>query len=156
MYVILSGTPPFNGKNNEEILMRVYDGSYSFRPRAFQAVSELAKDLIARLLVKDSSLRYTARDAYNHSWIRGMAPLAEIPLSIEVFNDISNFVESENLKKATLMFVASRLSEKDINHLKETFIGLDRDGDGLISKTEYETGLIMSGINIDKETIENM
>mmetsp|Transcript_23609 Transcript_23609/g.23355 ORF Transcript_23609/g.23355 Transcript_23609/m.23355 type:complete len:282 (+) Transcript_23609:19-864(+) len=66
MYVMLSGTPPFNGKNNEEILMKVYNGSYSFRPRAFQMVSEMAKDLISRLLVKDPELRYTARDAFNH------------------------------------------------------------------------------------------
>mmetsp|Transcript_23328 Transcript_23328/g.23070 ORF Transcript_23328/g.23070 Transcript_23328/m.23070 type:complete len:313 (+) Transcript_23328:168-1106(+) len=156
MYVMLSGTPPFNGRNNEEILMSVYNGSYSFRPRAFQVVSNMAKDLIARLLVKDPQLRYTARAAFNHPWIRGLAPLPEIPLSVEVFMDISQFISSENFKKATLMFVASRLSERDIDQLKDIFIAFDKDGDGLLSRAEYEAGLQQSGIYLDKSTLDNM
>lgn len=39
MYILLSGVPPFNGKNNQEILMRVYSGSFTFKPRAFREVS---------------------------------------------------------------------------------------------------------------------
>ena len=66
LYMLLSGTPPFKGKNNQEILMNVYNASVNFRLKAFKNVSESAKDLISRLLVKDPTYRMTAEQAYNH------------------------------------------------------------------------------------------
>lgn len=66
LYIMLSGNPPFNGRSNQEILMNVYNGFYSFRPKAFESVSESAKDLISRLLVKDPTIRLTARQSLQH------------------------------------------------------------------------------------------
>lgn len=66
LYIMLSGTPPFNGKDNQEIMLNVFNGHYTFRPRAFANVSDLAKDLISRLLIKDPSMRMTAKEAYMH------------------------------------------------------------------------------------------
>lgn len=156
LYIMLSGTPPFNGKTNEEILMHVYDGSFSFRPRAFQSVSNMAKDLISRLLVKDPRLRMTAKEAFNHPWITGLAPLPSVPLNRAVFDDMHHFVESQNFRKATLMLIASRLTERDITNLKQVFISLDTDGDGMLSRSEMDLGLNQSRINIERRNMDNM
>ncbi len=52
MYIMLSGRPPFGGKNNNEILQSVMEGKYDFTAQNWTLVSEEAKDLISKLLEK--------------------------------------------------------------------------------------------------------
>lgn len=66
LYMLLAGTPPFNGKDNSEILMNVYSGDFTFRPKPFRTVSNNAKDLIVRLLTKDPNHRITPHQAFLH------------------------------------------------------------------------------------------
>ena len=50
MYIMLSGKPPFGGKNNNEILNSVLTGSYDFSAPQWEVISDDAKDLISNLL----------------------------------------------------------------------------------------------------------
>jgi len=50
MYIMLSGRPPFGGKNNNEILNSVMTGSFDFSATNWSVVSDDAKDLIRKLL----------------------------------------------------------------------------------------------------------
>ncbi len=50
MYIMLSGKPPFGGKNNNEILNSVLNGSYDFKHPNWANISADAKDLVANLL----------------------------------------------------------------------------------------------------------
>lgn len=50
MYIMLSGRPPFGGKNNNEILNNVLHGSYDFKHQNWENISDEAKDLISKLL----------------------------------------------------------------------------------------------------------
>lgn len=156
LYIMLSGTPPFGGKNNQEILMNVYGGAFTFRPRAFQEVSNAAKDLIARLLVKEPTLRYTADQALSHPWITGYAPLPNKVLPNEVFEGIKHFEEAIYLRKAALMYISSRLSDKDVDELRTIFISLDRNGDGVLTEQEMTQGFLQANKNIDPETLHRM
>jgi calcium-dependent protein kinase len=69
MYIMLSGRPPFGGKNNNEILQSVMDGKYDFSASNWAIVSDEAKDLISKLLDKQADERLTALEAFNHPWI---------------------------------------------------------------------------------------
>lgn len=69
LYILLSGKVPFPGESHKEIIENVLLGSYTFDHEAFRNVSNLAKDLISKLLVKDINTRYSAEDAYNHPMI---------------------------------------------------------------------------------------
>jgi calcium-dependent protein kinase len=69
LYILLSGKVPFPGESNKEIIENVLKGEYHFNHDAFKTVSNEAKDLISRLLVKDVERRFNASDAYNHHWI---------------------------------------------------------------------------------------
>lgn len=140
LYIMLSGCPPFNGKNNEEILVRVYAANYNFRPNSFNMVTDTAKDLIARMLMKDPQLRITAKQALRHPWLSTAYTVMK-PLHEEVFEGIKRFVEEQALKKATLMYIATRLAEREIQELKQIFVSLDDDHNGLISYSEFEVGL---------------
>jgi len=68
-YILLSGKVPFPGDSNKEIIENVMKGEYHFNHDAFKSVSDSAKDLISKLLVKDPNSRLTADQAFNHPWI---------------------------------------------------------------------------------------
>jgi serine/threonine protein kinase len=69
LYILLSGKVPFPGESNKEIIENVMKGEYHFNHDVFKQVSNEAKDLIAKLLIKDPRLRYSADEAYNHYWV---------------------------------------------------------------------------------------
>lgn len=136
LYMLLSGTPPFNGKDNNEILMSVYNGSFTFRPPGFKNVSDFAKDLICRLLTKDPTHRITAQQAYMHPWIQGCIPTPYPDLPPTLLVSLKNFIQSSTIKKASLMYIASKLTEYDIRNIRKHFKDIDTNGDGVISKCE--------------------
>jgi calcium-dependent protein kinase len=156
LFMMLSGTPPFTGKNNQEVLMKVYNASYSFRTKAFAKVSEMAKDLIARLLVKDPTIRLTAQQAFHHPWIQVLAPVPDCPLSLQIFEDIKCFVNFQKFKRATLMYIASKLSEKDIYTLKRVFVSMDTNGNGYISRNQLENSLMHSKAKFNTKELDNI
>jgi len=47
----------------------------------------------------------------------------------------------EKLKKIALTVIASQLTENDIEHLKDLFKELDKDGNGVLTIEEIKTGL---------------
>lgn len=53
LYILLSGKVPFPGECNKEIIENVLRGEYHFEHEAFKVVSDIGKDLIKHLLVKD-------------------------------------------------------------------------------------------------------
>ena len=68
MYIMLTGTPPFNGDEDEEILQAVSIGKYDTTLPQYQALSDNAKDLLTKLLKFDPSERITAAEALSHPW----------------------------------------------------------------------------------------
>ena len=52
MFIMLSGKPPFGGKNNNDILNNVMHGTYDFSAPQWEHISEDAKNLIKNLLTR--------------------------------------------------------------------------------------------------------
>ena len=72
----------------------------------------------------------------------------------EVLSSIQTFVESQNFKKATLTFIASRIPEECIENLRDAFIKIDWNGDGMLTEEELELGFkYMEGISIERDEI---
>ncbi|OMJ68906.1 hypothetical protein SteCoe_33507 [Stentor coeruleus] len=153
MYMLLSGTPPFKGKDNNEILMNVYSGSFTFRPKAFKVISNVAKDLIVRLLTKDPAYRITAQQAFMHPWIQELNPAPYRYLSETVLLNISSFIKANPIKQITLSYIASKLAGTNIEHLRGMFIRVDSNGDGVVSKDEF-TKVIQQSSSLKKLDIE--
>lgn len=60
LFILLSGSPPFSGRNDREILDNVRRGEYSMRGRVWDRVSTEAKTLVSRMLDMDPVRRPTA------------------------------------------------------------------------------------------------
>jgi len=50
--------------------MCIKKGIFTFDREPFYKVSNDAKDLISKLLVKDPAKRYTALKSYEHPWVK--------------------------------------------------------------------------------------
>ncbi len=51
--ISLSGLSPFQGETDEETLRNIVAMNYEFEPNYFSQTSNMAKDFIQKLLVKD-------------------------------------------------------------------------------------------------------
>ncbi|XP_051527853.1 death-associated protein kinase 2-like isoform X1 [Myxocyprinus asiaticus] len=69
-YILLSGLSPFQGDTDEETLRNIVAMNYKFEPHYFSQTSNMAKDFIQKLLVKDQSERMTADECLIHPWIK--------------------------------------------------------------------------------------
>ncbi|XP_066062905.1 death-associated protein kinase 2-like isoform X3 [Chamaea fasciata] len=72
-YILLSGLSPFQGETDAETLSNVVAGAYEFEERCFSQTSEMAKDFIRRLLVKEPEHRMTAAECLVHPWIKPLS-----------------------------------------------------------------------------------
>ncbi|XP_049467715.1 death-associated protein kinase 2 isoform X2 [Panthera uncia] len=68
-YILLSGASPFLGDTKQETLANITAVSYDFDEEFFSQTSELAKDFIRKLLVKETRKRLTIEEALRHPWI---------------------------------------------------------------------------------------
>ena len=141
LYILLSGDPPFNGANDNEIYTKIAQMKFSFPERKWKNISNDAKDLLCHMIVPEKE-RYTAEKVLSHPWFKNAS---DVPLSSIEFNDqnlFMNFVNGSFIKKMGLMFIASRLDENEINNLKNVFSAIDKGKDGQISFEELKKGLL--------------
>jgi len=84
MYILLCGYPPFSGSCGGNcgwaqggacdlcqinLFNNIQDGRFEFHQRDWANISEEAKDLIQKLLVKTPKRRLSAGDVLNHPWL---------------------------------------------------------------------------------------
>merc|ERR1719220_2049993 len=142
MYVLLCGYPPFFGETDAEVLSKVRLGNFSFNQADWKNVSEDAKTLIRMLLKMNPRDRYTAEQALNHDWIKNKAPKAKnVALQENFVDNLRGFRSQNKLKKAALQIIAGQLDNSQIKALRETFMALDHNGDGLLTANELKEGL---------------
>merc|ERR1719409_971535 len=147
MYVLLCGYPPFFGETDADVLSKVRLGNFSFNATDWKNVSEDAKNLIRMLLKMNPRDRYTAEQALNHVWVRNKAPKSQNqPLQNTLVDNLKSFRSQNKLKKAALHVIASQLGETQIKALRDTFMALDHNGDGLLTSAEMKEGLAQAGL----------
>jgi calcium-dependent protein kinase len=69
LYLMLTGVPPFNGADDDEICAKVRLGKYSIETLIDSGASDDAIDFITKLLERDKTKRLTAEQAQQHPWL---------------------------------------------------------------------------------------
>mmetsp|Transcript_38480 Transcript_38480/g.46443 ORF Transcript_38480/g.46443 Transcript_38480/m.46443 type:complete len:493 (+) Transcript_38480:224-1702(+) len=68
LYILLSGEPPFDDRNESALFQHIQTGSFEFSAPVWDAVSSPAKDLIKKLLNVNHQQRFSAQQALDHPW----------------------------------------------------------------------------------------
>ena len=90
------------------------------------------------MLVKPAQ-RLTASQVLGHPWLKEDKNLMNSNLKFN-WNSLKSFNNYDKLKKATLTFIASQLSENEITQLGKLFKKIDKNGDGVLTIDEMKTG----------------
>jgi calcium-dependent protein kinase len=145
MFVMLSGTPPFTGLDDEEIIHKVKQGTYSFSHRAWSRVSEQAINLIQLMMNVDVHARISARDALMHPWFvkaRSMRS-QDTTKVLDSIDNLSALNSASKLRSALRIFIAAQhITKQERDKLTVAFKALDIDNDGRLSKDELLVGLL--------------
>ncbi|KAJ9685046.1 hypothetical protein PVL29_017181 [Vitis rotundifolia] len=156
LYILLSGVPPFWAETEQGIFEQVLHGDLDFSTDPWPSISESAKDLVRRMLVRDPRRRLTAHEVLCHPWVQvdGVAP--DKPLDSAVLSRLKQFSAMNKLKKMALIVIAENLSEEEIAGLKEMFKMIDTDNSGQITFEELKAGLKRVGANLKESEIYDL
>ncbi|XP_071709665.1 calcium-dependent protein kinase 1-like [Rutidosis leptorrhynchoides] len=153
VYILLSGVPPFWAETETGIFDQVLHGDLDFSSDPWPSISDSAKDLVRRMLVRDPKKRLTAHEVLCHPWVQvdGVAP--DKPLDSAVLSRMKQFSAMNKLKKMALRVIAESLSEEEIAGLKQMFQMIDVDNSGQITFDELKAGLKRVGANLKESEI---
>ncbi|XP_061353686.1 calcium-dependent protein kinase 1-like [Gastrolobium bilobum] len=156
LYILLSGVPPFWAESEQGIFEQVLHGDLDFTSDPWPGISESAKDLVRKMLVRDPRRRMTAYQVLCHPWIQvdGVAP--DHPLDSAVLSRLKQFSAMNKLKKMALIIIAESLSEEEIAGLREMFKMIDADNSGQITFEELKAGLKRVGANLKESEIYDL
>lgn len=156
LYILLSGVPPFWAETEQGIFEQVLHGDLDFASDPWPKISESAKDLIRKMLVRNPKKRLSAHEVLCHPWIQedGVAP--DRPLDSAVLSRLKQFSAMNKIKKMALRVIAERMSEDEIAGLREMFKMLDADNSGTITFEELKEGLKRVGSNLMESEIRQL
>ena len=159
LYILLCGYAPFYGENDKEIYNQVLKGEYDFPKEEWQNVSEEAKNLVQKMLEKDTKKRITALDALQDKWfkINKQKKTSNKLLAKNVLKNMKKFKKNKKFEKATMSFIVNQLVLKEERKdLEKQFKEWDKNGDGVLSRDEIIEGYKKTYGFVDEGEIDNM
>ncbi|KAD5803194.1 hypothetical protein E3N88_14554 [Mikania micrantha] len=156
IYILLCGVPPFWDETEQGIFEQVLNGSLDFASEPWPSISESAKDLVRKMLVRDPKRRLTAAEVLCHPWVQADGVAPDKPLDSAVLSRLMRFSAMNKIKKIAIRVIAESLSEEEIAGLKNMFKMIDADGSGQITLEELKKGLEKVGANIIDSEIERL
>eukprot|EP01084_Bolivina_argentea_P173654 300802_1 len=132
-YIMMTGTPPFVGDNNKEILTHIIKNELQF-PKD-EKLSDHFKDFVSQLLNKKADKRATVAEALSHPWIQGKAAV-EFSINKKVLMDLKQFCIQFKLTKAVNSLQSTYEAQQSEDDIEKHFSNLDTDRDGFLNSTE--------------------
>ena len=140
MFMLLRGHPPFKGENQEELFKSIQNDIINYDEMT--EISELARDLMSKMLERNVDLRYSADECLKHKWMKIYNEKSEImkkEVVTSALNNISNYNATEKLQQATMAYIVHFISfNKEVEDLKTVFNEFDKNKDGLLSFEEID------------------
>ncbi|XP_015605477.1 serine/threonine-protein kinase 17B [Cephus cinctus] len=102
LYVLLTGCSPFGGDTKQETFCNISRCRLDFPDDLFEDVSEEARDLMRKLMVKDPSERLTVTECLQHSWFSAFEdPQPGLSLSAAIEDNSHSQLSLADSEKST-------------------------------------------------------
>lgn len=151
-YVALSGKPPFWGTPKQQ-LARMRAEKYPLSGEFWDTVSSDAKDLIQQLLKTDVQVRLCADQVIRHPWLKTDASPAETPLLAQVLSNLEQFSRAPDFFTFCVASVARQLDHRSLGGIRDAFLMLDKNCDGILTLNEIREGYAKSFHPDDPEAV---
>ena len=148
MYILICEYPPFQGKNNEEILHNIRFTELKFKKNEWEHISNSCKDLIIKMLTKNPKKRPSANVCLKHRWFKNKGVTITVnDLStlnqIKAIHKMAGFTKVNKFKQAVLHFMVNHFhlkhEEKKLNLIFNKF---DVNNTGRVTKKVFLNELI--------------
>mmetsp|Transcript_4943 Transcript_4943/g.4135 ORF Transcript_4943/g.4135 Transcript_4943/m.4135 type:complete len:167 (+) Transcript_4943:143-643(+) len=156
MYILLSGNPPFDGDNTNEIFKKIAKGRFTFSGHEWKYVSKQARDLISRLLVSNPERRISASDALNHEWFKMKFTTKFLDVDPTVGNLLKNFRNENTFKNEVLKVMINMLTEQELKKLRDNFRYFDKENTGYISVEELKEAMHKLGQQMSDDELDRI
>ena len=147
LYMMLVGRAPFDGKDDEEIILKINSADYNSKEPKLMKHSPEVRDLVSKLLQKDTDKRYSAREAIAHPWFQkygGRSLYSNFKREeIEPYiNNLFNYYFNSKIQQLVIAFLVHNLPNDDssITVLK-LFRHFNKSGSCKLTKEELMNGL---------------
>ena len=148
LYILLTGRPPFDGNDDEEILSNVKKGTFDKHSYTYPLLSSQSKDLINKLLQYDPKKRISADKAIEHQWFKSAefkkkdkVNIIPVELAKQLIQNITKYKSDNILKCAVIAYLVHHLiNTEECIEASKLFIKIDLNHDGKIEKHELIQG----------------
>ena len=138
LYILLCGYPCFNGETDEKIYKQIKKKKYSFPSPEWDVISDDAKNLIKKML-SDAMERISAEEILKDPWVLNHAPNAKKGGEVQLNEgQLRSYAKSSKMRKAVLTYIASRLTQSEIDELNKNFQEIDDNNDGKLTLEEIK------------------
>jgi calcium-dependent protein kinase len=153
-YILLKGSPPYNG-SDEEMFELLKNVKIKFDDPYWTTVKPSALALLKGLLEPNKRDRLSAADALTSEWFdqTSQNEVSEIDFD-HVLENIKTFNGENKIKDAVHTFILSKIVDQSLfKNEMNMFKALDKDKDGSISKNELHALMVKNGINEEEATM---
>ena len=148
LYILLSGKPPFNGDDDNEVMANVTTGQYDLHCAPFNRISNSAKDLIKKLLIMDKDKRINAQEALNHIWFKEKKAkelynqIKDENIIKKLLNNLKKYKRESVIQETALAYLVHNFPQmNDVINACKLFSQIDVNGDGKVTQKELYKGL---------------
>ena len=149
MYILLSGRPPFDGNDDDEILSNVKIGEYDLKSYPFPTLSDECKDLIKKLLTYEPDKRISASDALKHPWFKtaefkkkDQINIVPPSLAKQMINNLKLYRSDNMLRCAVIAYLVHHNTNiEQCVEAGKLFNKIDLNNNGRIEKEELIKGI---------------
>ena len=141
LYILLCGYPPFNGNSNSDIFYCIKNNEPQFDDEEWTETTNMAIDLIKKMLKKNPNERPTAKECLSHPWfniLENKEIEQQTKSNVKMLQKMSKFVKENRFKQAVLQFISTQFNLKgEESELKDLFNELDKENQGQITKKQF-------------------
>jgi calcium-dependent protein kinase len=156
LFALLSGKVPFPGRTANEIFDLIKKCEYRLTGPIWDNISESAKDLISRILIKDPHERITTLQVLNHPWLTEAKLAIDQQIDTEVIDTLKCFKPISKIRYEGISEYVKYLNIPQLRFIRTTFLALDTEHTGKLRPEVLKETLKSLNISFSKHRISKI